>query len=852
MKKNHLVLFSALAYILVQTGCNWQLPKSVAVETNAEYNFSVGEVIDQDFSESLDKDQLFSSISSSVSNSMVYDYNPGGDTDYQQFLIKIPLAEIPVNFGSYFENSNLASQIEGLSFSKTVEIPEIEIAKTQTIESDTLSAAINASFSFSGTTAGGTLAFLSDFTSVTYSSGSITITCSGSVEDGSSVTLTSNGVSRTGTFSSNSASIDISNFTIYKNDCSISFTTTTTCNFAGVIASSSIISNASGVTIESPIALSDISTTIDLSSLSSTFETCTIESGSLVSEITLPSGWSNVDISYEMSAAGGISFTSDQDGSKHTVDLSGKTITPASTTVDCDVSLTLTNASFNSSSISLVITSDIEKFTSIVLNLTGLNTNVSASQAFSSSITDTVKSITLGQCGLEGTYKNTFPSGNDITITASSDFFGLTEEDETVASNTSDGTLRILTEDTTRTVTLTTSPSGTNEFSEWDFNVDIGLPGATDSDPSKITISGVSPGADYEISLTLTPVINWTQIVINTDNFSGLSNTQDLGFNLGSILDQFDDSLNIDLASNIDVSSLPVYLFCTKPDLDIFDSAAFEGTVRLFYGTSGTPDSSGSIVNIIGDAANSDPDEIDFVSEVTPELEDGVVVTDFADEDCSVKVDLANLMNMESTGTLHLDYDLSLTGSESGDLTITKDDFDSLSSDSSSVVGVVAYIALPLKLQTTAEVEIDVFDIVGTTIDHDIFGRSSASSLDSIEQFIDDVLESVTLSYSQTKQLFTASNSNASVTKPISLNVSFEDDSGTEVFAGQYSLTGDDEISLTKENVKDLLDVYPLIPSVKINIADDTTLSINRDLAMALSLNLQIKTDGKTTIFGGE
>ncbi|MCR5189028.1 MAG: hypothetical protein K6C97_08830 [Treponema sp.] len=843
MKKYHVILFSAFVFLLAQSGCNWQIPEKVSVKTNAEYNFAVGE-FSKDFSEDFDKEQLFSSVSSAINNARIYDYYPGQTGDVQQFLLKIPLMEIPVDFSSYFDSSSLASQIEGLSFSRDVTIPQIAITKNHTVDSSTVSAAINASFTFGGTTSGGDITFAMDFTSVTYSSGSLVITCSG-IEDDSIVTITSNGSSKHGTFSNGSASIDINNFTINKSGTSISFTSSQVLPFYGTIASSSIISSASGLTAQSPIPVS-VSTTIDMSSYSSVFQSCTVDSGSLTTKMKLPSGWSNIDVAYGISASGGVSFTeASASGTERTIDLSGKTITPESTSVTCVLSLSMNNATFNSSSITLEISSQIESFETISIVLSNLTTTLSASENFNSAIYNTVKSITLGSCGLRGTYTNTFPSGNNIDFIASSNFLGLSETTKTLSSATESGSLELLTDSTERTVTIKENATAANEFSAWDFSAAIQLPGYSSSNPSRIQISGVSSGATYTVGLTLTPVINWSSIVINTSSFSSLIGNNNLGINLSTLLDQFDDNLNVDLADKILVDSLPLYLYCTKPEInegsdDPFENVAFSGTVRMFYGSDGSPTREDTIVNVLGNAASSQTANLTFKNPPSLEFDTtgSIVTTDISSSQASVSTDLKNLVNLRASGTLYVDYNLSFSnGSSSSDITITPSML--TATNSASSVGVIAYIVLPLKLKTSEAIDIDIFQMMGQTMNSDILGRSSASDFSSIEQYI-RAIRSVSLTYDPSKMIFDSD-------PDITLNVKFANTSIDE----DYSLGGD-TVALNASQINELLNVYPLIPTVTVKIANQTELSISREFAIAMGVNLKIVTDGTVTLFGGQ
>lgn len=843
MKKCHLVILMATVLLLALAGCNWQIPESISVKTNAVYNFSVGE-FEKDFSDVLNSEELLSGTSNSIENIRIYDYFPGeADINSQKFLMKLPLLEIPVDFSLFFEASNIASQVEGLAFSKDIKIPNISISSTQTLDSSVISSVINSAMTFAGS-GGGNVSFGIEFTSVTYSSGSLIINCAG-LPNGMTVTISSNGVNRQGTFSNGSASIDISGFSIYKASTSISFSNQLAIPFVGTIASNSVISRASGVTIQTPVTV-PVSTSIDLSSNNAVFESCVVSAGSLSTNLKVPKSWSNVIISYGLSASGGLNFTSDASlGSSHIVDLSGKVITPTSTSIECSISLTMVNATVDSSAIVMDLSSQILGFDSIDMNLNGLTTSVNAAENFSSVIYNTLRSVTLGTCGLTGKYTNTLPAGNDIELITSSSFLGIERNSCTLTSSTIDGELSILSSGSERTVKIKQNPSASDEYNSWDFLTEIHLPGYTSSNPSKIRIRGVAPGAVYTIGLEITPEVNWSKIVINTGNFSSIAGTHDLGFNLGNILSGFDDILGVDFASKVRLESLPVYLYANKPEfnrgvVDPFEQVGFYGTVRMFGGTNGIPSDADSIVNIVGDAANSQSAQITLKRLPTFEYKNSntTVITNMARGDPSIAADLAHIANSSENGTLHIDYNLSFSnGDSSSDIEITPSMLSS--TNTSSSLGVTAYIVLPLNFFTTDRIDINLFELMNQDMDHDLLGRDSQSSYDEIDKYL-NVIRSASILYDSSKSLFYSN-------PPISLNVKFANTSIDE----DYNLNKD-TVMLNAGEIVEVLNVYPLIPSVNITIYKDTLFSITRYRGISMALALQLVTDGTIPLFGGE
>ena len=83
------------AILLLFSACNFSIPEKVSVKTNANYNYSIGN-ISQDFSETFQAKKLFGNLE--TDDNKIYDYFPGQeDAKLQQYLltIKIPNVDLP-------------------------------------------------------------------------------------------------------------------------------------------------------------------------------------------------------------------------------------------------------------------------------------------------------------------------------------------------------------------------------------------------------------------------------------------------------------------------------------------------------------------------------------------------------------------------------------------------------------------------------------------------------------------------------------------------------------------------------------------------------------------------------------
>jgi hypothetical protein len=83
--KKRMSIFAGIGMILLITSCSWEIPQSVSVRTNANYNFAIGSV-EHSLDETLD---LKSNLPSGA-----YDYFPGRKNDkLQQFMIAVQVYE---------------------------------------------------------------------------------------------------------------------------------------------------------------------------------------------------------------------------------------------------------------------------------------------------------------------------------------------------------------------------------------------------------------------------------------------------------------------------------------------------------------------------------------------------------------------------------------------------------------------------------------------------------------------------------------------------------------------------------------------------------------------------------------
>ena len=129
--------FIAICSLIFLSCGDYQIPQSVSIKTDADYNFSVGS-IEQDLSSFLNiktiSEKLNSSISEGNKNAFssfsVYDYRPpltDSGTQSQKFLAEVKLQEIPVDISEYLSNMDISTSLKEQSFEQQFTIPSLSV-----------------------------------------------------------------------------------------------------------------------------------------------------------------------------------------------------------------------------------------------------------------------------------------------------------------------------------------------------------------------------------------------------------------------------------------------------------------------------------------------------------------------------------------------------------------------------------------------------------------------------------------------------------------------------------------------------------------------------------------------------
>lgn len=742
-------IFFSLLFSVILLSCGWQIPEKISVKSNASYNFTTGE-IDTKLDDSLNFDELIKPDENSEFT--VYNYLPDGKS--RQFVMRMAVADIPIDLESSFNESSINEAIKDLSFTQEIKVPFISFSNQTEIP-------------------------LVDFSGV-----------------------------------------PINGATIPLDDLNFNFT------------------------------LNDTESDI--------FDSCKVKQGKLFTEIIIPYDWEGVSVSYSFSANGGLvveESEGDTSGTIKTIDLANKEITKEQVKATAKITLTVQSGySVSSSPLKLKISSDIESLKTLNVNLSDVTTSFDKEEPLPEGMKDAFSKICLNSSGVKIDYVNTLPEGNDIKLTVNSNFFGLSDKKGDLKANTQ-GELELLSDPPSKEINI-------NNSSSYDFGVNISLPGATEPDLQKVSLKSVNFGDTYQISMNITPVLNWEKIVLKNGFASALTkkDKKALPFNINELLSSVSDKISDEnLFTNIEIKSLPIYVFFTKPQINgsnLFTNSKFTGKMSVYYGTASNPkqengvDISQTLVDTKSTGENI-PKEIGFVD--YPELnisEDNKKVLSSLDNvSFSLKGDVAKIINSaikdnsESDNSLYVDYDLEFTNGSNGKLEISKNDLATKGS-----IGVYIYIVLPFEFRVSKEVNVSAQKLLNDTIDGDIFGRKSKDDFVNVEDYF-ALINSASVYYEFTK-LPVCSDDSDSIAFDIVMDCG-------EGGANKIPITEDSSIrkgtiTISKKNVEDMLKEYPVKPTMNLSIKENSEFYIPQIFDVAVKLNLNIQTDGEIEIFGGQ
>lgn len=824
----------------------------------------------------------------------LYDYNPNNRTEStisQKYIAEMKLQEIPIDVGSYFENMDFASQLKEMSFDQSIVVPNfptynetvlipfpnindkiknsaqiknVELPIPEGINGEILDT-IDVSISITSpvfntiefiegnlildvvaqsapspdfsatikvilTDESGNYISESDYTTITHI-GTVVIPMTGkSVVP--KMKLNVKGSSSGGT---------LGNVVRYNVNTGLGETTK--------------IKKATGLTLDlGPSGQLEIDQTVTIGT-DSAFEKCTIEEGYLQILSKIPDNWTGINFTADLNLSGTMKANNSEFNTENEVlpYLVNRNLNLKDKVYDCSgstegkiyltgyVSVSLENATIyldsDFSEIEFTTICDIQKARDITIDLEKNSTflenkdllSYTKKEAFPESVKSYVKTMTLRESGLKITYSNTLPEGNSIDVKVSSDVLGI-EDTQTLISNKTDEQIEFSNKNP-HVVDL-----DLNEY--LDFSVNLVLPGTTPEKPYYVVLKNIRFGDEYTIKIAATPVFDWKDVTIKTGAIS-MEGTTDTNMNLKSMFSGLTKELgNEDIINKINIKNLPLYLFCSKPDLDAIKDMNFVGDVNISADTHS--------INIL----NSDtPIEFSNVPKLET-AEDGTIITDLSKISKIKPIDISKLLNLkDSDSTLKVNYSISLAGAEDGTIFVTKEDFEKLGSEAPTSIEVTARFVIPLELEIIEDININLLNLInaskedenpeGNNTNNDIFNRTEPTDLGEVEKYM-DVLKSCEISYKSKNNIIKYED------RTKKAGITFDSKIPS---VGTYSLSLESsKVKVYTDDVKEIFQTFPFNPDVFVQFQQGS-LYIPRNANIEMVLSLGVETDGTVILY---
>lgn len=590
-----------------------------------------------------------------------------------------------------------------------------------------------------------------------------------------------------------------------------------------------------------------------------TFVKCEIASGSLEIVSKKPDGWTGVTA--KLSDSGSISgalellstakFDSVEDSTafiRRKWDLanrvftkendpSGKIIFKDKISFSCsDATLVFPNG--EQPQVTLETACRIQKASYVVLDLSSKADmlNFSKKTPFSGGMEDYVEEMTLVNSGLEISYKNTLPKGNDGDNTISMEIGSRLLK----INDTGDSKKIMLPQKSETFTSYSTKDKGipvSPKTDSLDFDVKLILPRDEGMPDNWAVLKNVDLDGEYEISVSAKPVFDWLSVKIKTPEGSEIKGVEDTELSFDKLFSTMKDELGdeSEFIDNIKLVELPLYLYFQKPKLDSLSGMGFTGNIVL--------KTSAETKDLL---ASGKPKDIEIIKTD----KDGVVISELSEKNSSGYADIASLFNNSKSENLKIVYDVGLGGLDST-VEITKAEYEQLKSENKDApvsIKISARLVIPLALRLEAPesagnvTKVNILKLAKKDSGEDLFDRGEATSLEDVEKYI-DLIESASLIYNIDNGLFSYDQSSKSGDILFNTNL-------TGVKRPSYELSmesGNEEIYT--EDVKAMLRTYPFKPDIVASFPDGT-LQISRNAEFKVNLAVKIHTNGKITIFG--
>ena len=925
MKKIFNSFIAVCSLIFISCG-DYQIPQSVSIKTDADYNFSVGS-IEQDLSSFLNiktiSEKLNSSLSEGNKNAFssfsVYDYRPpltDSGTQSQKFLAEVKLQEIPVDISEYLSNMDISTSLKEQSFEQQFTIPSLsvdslssdlelpdfnEIIQTNSQinlpgDSIIIPGALNGSIE--PTTINVNIKS-PKFSSISFYEGNIQVSIKTDMDPhGSEVSATlrlldsddnlissaSNKITNKGTFL-----LPIDGKTL-KTNMKLELSGTQSGGIFGESLSYKIECLFSAIKIKEIKGLKmDLGEQGNLAvdqkvyiGTDDTFVSCVIGEGSLYAIAKIPETWTGVSSDSDLRIEGALKKSdgnaiteSDFDKSQENppyilnrkLNLHGHTFSKESEAINVKGTVKIILDDVNGANIYLEqdttslnkikvdTTCSIKEIQNITIDTAkaGIKDKLSFKdeQPLPPEIATYVDNVILSKAGIEGSYTNTLPEGNDFSVEFISNFLFSSAEPKSQVFE--QGENRPLNESL---VNATENKIKFSESSKIDYAFNVKLPGATAEHPEYAQFNNVNIGETYKIAINVKPVFDWKSITINTAaSEMQLKQKIETDFNLSTMFKEISSSFGDDeFFQKIELTKMPLYLYFSCPSqLDVLKNIKYKGLLKFVCGE--------EKLYVVGSEENGKEKDgtLQFITNQPLQFQDSseesqIVTSNISNFPSSYSGDVADMVNSTKhvqDSKLTIEYCLRISDSadeEKSQITISKDDFDKIKDDKSpSTISIFARIIIPLEMNITEQIDLNINKLANLNEDSDIFNRTEAPDLSEIMKYA-QIVESMSVTYKSDTRFFNYQNDS-------SKSLQFIFNTGmTNLTTNVYGEKGDlnlknGTIKIVYEDIKKILEQYPFKPKMTVRLPEGNVY-LPQDPCIKINCNIGLSTNGTVKLFG--
>lgn len=505
-----------------------------------------------------------------------------------------------------------------------------------------------------------------------------------------------------------------------------------------------------------------------------------------------------------------------EDGNSGTFDLTGVTLIDTKDNEGFQISgdVKLTGGTVPDDGIKIEITGSIVTIESVSVELPEAVTE-QLQKDIPVDVTEmakSVSSVTFNKVGAEGTFYSTLPEGNEFDVSVASAPLGVNNT-ETIDEPEKDVSFT----ETKKTLTMDSLKTG--ESYTLPFTVSVGLPKDNDG---YYRFVNVKAGDTYTIGAQLKAVLDWSEVSIKQSVFAGEGSPlkgEMGGIDLSSLKTTMDQLFpDQPISSQIEFTEIGIYPFITKPtgDFEFLKDIKASGEIKMRY--SGEEEillDKDKTINLVEEGpALPESSDKPYTQDLDKAVEAGKVSAEIDKEKVSAMLN-------DYPSDLALVYDVGITGADSGDISISKEDIDNINNNGGTTsISMDVVLTVPLKIKLPE----GAVTIEMKPVENDLLNRSGVSGIDENIRKIFNSLEQVTLAVDYENNFGSGLTVKVKNTPTETSNGMSKEDATFEYEPEELVASGSQtlKIEIKGSDIKDkILGAYPFAPTITVTLTGE-------------------------------